>query len=152
MHNKVLIQLEDKPGVSMPHMATAGAAGYDICASESVFIKPGSFAKVSTGLRIMMPPGLEAQIRPRSGLAARNGVTVLNAPGTIDSDYRGEICVLLINHGSETFHVEPGMRIAQMVFANVVQVDFDKRDQLEQSDRGEGGFGSTGTKSATGSK
>lgn len=146
MHDKVLITLENKPGVSMPHLATAGAAGYDICSAESVVMEPGRFAKVATGLRIMMPNKLEAQIRPRSGLAARHGVTVLNSPGTIDSDYRGEICVLLINHGSESFHVEPGMRIAQMVFATVTQVDFEQRDRLEQSDRGEGGFGSTGTK------
>lgn len=150
MHDRVLIKLEDKPGVSIPQMATAGAAGYDICAAEYAVIQPGRFAKVRTGLRIMMPSGLEAQIRPRSGLAARNGVTVLNSPGTIDSDYRGEICVLLINHGSESFHVEPGMRIAQMVFATVTQVIFEQSDLLGRSDRGAGGFGSTGTNTKQG--
>jgi dUTP pyrophosphatase len=101
---------------------------------------------VPTGLRISMPVGVEAQIRPRSGLAAKHGVTVLNAPGTIDSDYRGEICVILINHGSNEFVVEPGMRIAQMVFARVTTVEFKICENLDHSERGSGGFGSTGTK------
>lgn len=128
----------------MPEMATHGSAGYDLCAGKHMIIRPGSFAMVPTGLRIAMPHGLEAQIRPRSGLAAKYGVTVLNSPGTIDSDYRGEICVLLINHGSLDFAVEPGMRIAQMVFARVINVDFRQLGSLEISERGEGGFGSTG--------
>lgn len=125
-------------------MATAGAAGYDLCASEAVTIKAGEFGKVPTGVRIAMPKGMEAQIRPRSGLAAKHGVTVLNAPGTIDSDYRGEICVILINHGKNDFVIEPGMRIAQMVFAHVTQVDFEQVDELDKTARGDGGFGSTG--------
>lgn len=137
----VLIQISDS---KMPIMATPGAAGYDLCASKAVTIKSGEFEKVPTGIRISMPMGLEAQVRPRSGLAAKNGVTVLNAPGTIDSDYRGEICVILINHGKEDFVIEPGMRIAQLVFAQVTKVNFKQVDFLDETSRGEGGFGSTG--------
>lgn len=138
------IQFESLPGVALPEKATHGSAGYDLCASKSMTIRPGSHAMVPTGLRISMPHGLEAQVRPRSGLAAKFGVTVLNAPGTIDSDYRGEICVILINHGTADFIIEPGMRIAQMVFAKVTEVDFRHQGSLEASGRGEGGFGSTG--------
>ena len=137
----VLIQINDS---KMPIMATPGAAGYDLCASKAVTIKSGEFEKVPTGIRISMPMGLEAQVRPRSGLAAKNGVTVLNAPGTIDSDYRGEICVILINHGKEDFVIEPGMRIAQLVFSQVTKVNFKQVDFLDETSRGEGGFGSTG--------
>jgi dUTP pyrophosphatase len=137
----VLIQISDS---KMPIMATPGAAGYDLCASKAVTIKSGEFEKVPTGIRISMPMGLEAQVRPRSGLAAKNGVTVLNAPGTIDSDYRGEICVILINHGKEDFVIEPGMRIAQLVFSQVTKVNFKQVDFLDETSRGEGGFGSTG--------
>ena len=143
MNNEILIQITDS---KMPEMATAGAAGYDLCASKAVTIKAGEYEKVPTGIRISMPLGLEAQVRPRSGLAAKHGVTVLNAPGTIDSDYRGEICVILINHGKKDFQIEPGMRIAQMVFSKVIQVDFKQVDQLDETSRGEGGFGSTGVK------
>lgn len=143
MNNEILIQITDS---KMPEMATAGAAGYDLCASRSVTIKAGEYEKIPTGIRISMPLGLEAQIRPRSGLAAKHGVTVLNAPGTIDSDYRGEICVILINHGKKDFQIEPGMRIAQMVFSKVIQIDFKQVDQLDETTRGEGGFGSTGVK------
>lgn len=140
---KVFIQINNS---KMPEMATAGAAGYDLCASEAVTLKAGEFEKVPTGIRISMPMGMEAQIRPRSGLAAKYGVTVLNAPGTIDSDYRGEICVILINHGKKDFIIEPGMRIAQMVFAHVTQVAFEQVDTLDDTARGAGGFGSTGVK------
>ena len=142
-NNEVLIQINES---KMPVLATPGAAGYDLSASKAVIIKSGEFEKVPTGIRISMPMGLEAQIRPRSGLAAKHGVTVLNAPGTIDSDYRGEICVILINHGKKDFEIEPGMRIAQMVFSKVVQVDFKQVEQLDETSRGEGGFGSTGVK------
>lgn len=142
-NNEVFIQINES---KMPVLATPGAAGYDLCASKAVIIKSGEFEKVPTGIRISMPMGLEAQIRPRSGLAAKHGVTVLNAPGTIDSDYRGEICVILINHGKKDFEIEPGMRIAQMVFSKVVQVDFKQVEQLDETSRGEGGFGSTGVK------
>lgn len=151
MHNAqtipvVYVQLEDRPGVSIPLQATTGSAGYDLCASQQILLKAGSFAKVPTGLRISMPIGIECQVRPRSGLAAKHGVTVLNAPGTIDSDYRGEVCAILINHGQDDFLIEPGMRIAQLVFARVTTVDFVRTDSLETSGRGEGGFGSTGTR------
>ena len=142
----VEIQVEQAPGVAMPAMATSGSAGYDLCASRHMVIQPHKFAMVPTGLRIAMPHGLEAQVRPRSGLAAKHGVTVLNSPGTIDSDYRGEICVILINHGDTEFVIEPGMRIAQMVFAKVTEVDFRVCSELRSSDRGEGGFGSTGVR------
>ncbi len=143
MNNEILIQITDS---KMPEMATAGAAGYDLCASKAVTIKAGEYEKVPTGIRISMPLGLEAQVRPRSGLAAKHGVTVLNAPGTIDSDYRGEICVILINHGKKDFVIEPGMRVAQMVFSKVIQVNFKQVEQLDETSRGEGGFGSTGVK------
>jgi len=142
----VYIQLEERPGVSIPLQATAGSAGYDLCASQQILLKSGSFAKVPTGIRISLPTGFECQVRPRSGLAAKHGVTVLNAPGTIDSDYRGEVCAILINHGNDDFLIEPGMRIAQMVFARVTRVNFIKTDSLDISGRGEGGFGSTGTR------
>ncbi len=142
----VRIKLADLPGVALPQMATPGSAGYDVCSNQQVTILPGKFAKVSTGLQIAMPLGLEAQVRPRSGLAARHGITVLNSPGTIDSDYRGEICILLINHGDHEFVVEPGMRIAQLIFSRVIEVDFSQSDSLNESQRGEGGFGSTGTR------
>jgi dUTP pyrophosphatase len=140
-NNEVFIQITDS---KIPEMATSGSAGYDLCASQKVIIKSGEYEKVPTGIRISMPNGLEAQIRPRSGLAAKYGVTVLNAPGTIDSDYRGEICVILINHGKNDFIIEPGMRIAQMVFSKVIKVDFKQVEELDQTNRGEGGFGSTG--------
>lgn len=140
-HPTVKITLDN---TTMPALATPGAAGYDLCASQGLTIKAGEFAKVPTGVRISMPIGLECQIRPRSGLAAKHGVTVLNAPGTIDSDYRGEICVILINHGKKDFVIEPGMRIAQMVFAQVITVDFQQCDTLDETARGAGGFGSTG--------
>lgn len=140
----VYVQLET--GQSIPMQATGGSAGYDLCSCQQVLLKSGSYARVPTGIRISMPPGLECQVRPRSGLAAKHGVTVLNAPGTIDSDYRGEVCVLLINHGQEDFLIEPGMRIAQLVFARVTTVHWVKSESLDKSDRGEGGFGSTGTR------
>jgi dUTP pyrophosphatase len=143
---QIFITLENKPGVKMPQKATDGAAGYDLCAAGALDIAPGCFAMVPTGIRLALPAGYEAQVRPRSGLAARHGVTVLNAPGTIDSDYRGEVCVILINHGKSEFTIEPGMRIAQMVFARVTEAAFSLCESLEDSQRGAGGFGSTGTR------
>jgi len=140
----VLISLVDGREISLPQKATPGASGYDICAREKVVIDAGSFAKVPTGMKISVPVGYEAQVRPRSGLAAKHGVTVLNAPGTIDSDYRGEVCVILINHGKERFEVESGMRIAQLVFGRTEEVWFKEVKALDESKRGEGGFGSTG--------
>ncbi|GAB4275770.1 MAG: dUTP diphosphatase [Candidatus Rifleibacteriota bacterium] len=138
------VKMKSLPGVKLPSRATSGSAGYDLCAACEMIIPAGKHAMVPTGLSISMPQGLEAQVRPRSGLAAKHAVTVLNSPGTIDSDYRGEVCVILINHGNEDFKIEPGMRIAQMVFSKVVEVSLEIRSELDDSDRGEGGFGSTG--------
>jgi dUTP pyrophosphatase len=123
-----------------------GAAGMDLAASldADVTIAPGKRALVGTGLAIALPRGFEAQVRPRSGLAAKHGVTVLNAPGTIDEDYRGEIKVILINHGDEAFVVKSGERIAQLVIARVERVVLDEQTSLEGSARGSGGFGHTG--------
>jgi dUTP pyrophosphatase len=123
-----------------------GAAGMDLAASldADVLIAPGKRALVGTGLAIALPRGFEAQVRPRSGLAAKHGVTVLNAPGTIDEDYRGEIKVILINHGEEPFVVKSGERIAQMVIAPVARVVLDEQTSLDGSARGAGGFGHTG--------
>lgn len=140
--NVSVVQHGDCPG--LPSYATHGAAGMDLKAAQVAIIEPGEWAKISTGLFIEVPPGFEAQIRPRSGLAWKSGVTVLNAPGTIDSDYRGEVCVLLINHGPNRAEIHVGDRIAQMVFAPVVQVRLVEVDALSETRRGEGGFGHTG--------
>ena len=123
-----------------------GAAGMDLAASldAEVTIAPGKRALVGTGLAIALPRGFEAQVRPRSGLAAKHGVTVLNAPGTIDEDYRGEIKVILINHGDEPFVVQSGERVAQLVIAKVARVTLDEQASLDDSARGAGGFGHTG--------
>ena len=129
-----------------PFYASERAAGADLKASvaESVEIAPGCYAAIPTGLFLSIPAGYEVQVRPRSGLAMKHGVTVLNAPGTIDSDYRGEVKVLLINHGEMPFHVNRGDRIAQLVVSSVVTAEFERRDSLDESERGSGGFGSTG--------
>lgn len=131
---------------NLPSYQSAGAAGADLRAdlNEAVTLAPGARALVGTGIRIEIPPGFEAQVRPRSGLAVKQGLTVVNAPGTIDSDYRGEVAVALINLGQEPVTIEPGMRIAQLVVAPVVQAEFVMADQLAESQRGDGGFGSTG--------
>jgi len=135
-------------GLDPPSRATTGAAGFDLRAAlpegESLEIKPGGRHLAPTGLSIALPDGYEGQVRPRSGLALRFGVTVLNAPGTIDCDYRGEIGVILINHGEETFIVRRGDRIAQLVIAKVAECVFDPAADLSESERGSGGFGSTG--------
>ena len=128
----------------LPAYATQGSAGVDLRASEPCVIPPGGRALVPTGLRIALPEGYEAQVRPRSGLALKHGVTLLNSPGTIDSDYRGEIGVILINLGQEPFSIQPGDRIAQMVFAPVTRGVWDEVDTLDETERGAGGFGSTG--------
>jgi len=148
--NKVAVEVKQLPhgeGLPLPHYATEHAAGVDLPAAidEGVVLAPGAYAMVPTGLAIALPVGFEAQVRPRSGLAAKNGVTVLNSPGTIDADYRGEIKVVLINHGEEPFTVERGMRIAQMVVAPVTSVNWLAVESLDETARGEGGFGSTGT-------
>jgi dUTP pyrophosphatase len=130
----------------LPGYFSAHAAGMDLSASltEAQVLGPGEFQLIPCGVAIAIPPGYEGQIRPRSGLASRHGVTVLNAPGTIDSDYRGELQVLLINHGKTPFSVLPGMRVAQLVMASVTRVTWDTTDTLPTTGRGQGGFGHTG--------
>ncbi len=137
-------QLAHAADLPLPAYETAGAAGMDLRAAESLVLQPGSRALVPTGIAIALPAGYEAQVRPRSGLAVKHGITVLNAPGTIDSDYRGEIKVPLINHGTEDFVVTRGDRIAQMVVAPVVQVIWTRAAALNETARGSGGFGSSG--------
>ncbi len=139
------IEIQLSPDAAVPIYATPGAAGADLTCAESITLQPGERRLVPTGLRMAIPAGYEVQIRPRSGLALRHGISMVNTPGTIDSDYRGEIGVLLINLGSETVVLEKGERVAQMVLAPVVQAEFELVDELQPSDRGEGGFGSTGT-------
>ena len=130
----------------LPTYATNGSAGMDLRANlqEDVVIAPGERKLISTGLKISLPVGYEAQIRPRSGLALKKGVTVLNSPGTVDSDYIGDIGVILINHGDESFTVSNGDRIAQMVIAKHETVEFEQVESLDETERGAGGFGSTG--------
>ncbi len=127
-----------------PCYAHPGDAGLDLFACETVEIGPALSAMVRTGIALELPPGTEGQVRPRSGLAARHAVTVLNSPGTIDEGYRGEVRVLLVNHGLEVFRIEPGMRIAQLVIAPVLRVAVEAADSLGGSVRGSGGFGSSG--------
>lgn len=143
---KINIKVVAKEGAKLPLYKTSGAAGADICAllEKPLVIESGKSAMVPTGLFFEIPQGYEVQIRPRSGLAAKNGVTVLNTPGTIDSDYRGEINVILINLGDKPFTVNSGDRIAQMLVAPVIQADFSIVSSLEETERGTGGFGSTG--------
>ena len=133
-------------GLSLPAYETEGAAGMDLRAAveKDLCLKPGERTAVPTGLSIAIPAGFEGQVRPRSGLAFRYGITVTNAPGTIDCDYRGEVKVLLINLGSQSFTVTRGMRVAQLVVAPVVQVQIELVDDLDETTRGVGGFGSTG--------
>lgn len=144
--NKIDIKCVASQGAVVPEYKTAGAAGADICAllSEPVIIKKGERAMIPTGLFFAIPHGYEIQVRPRSGLAAKNGVTVLNTPGTIDSDYRGEVKVILINLGSEDFEVKNGDRIAQIVVSPVTICSFERVSELDETERGSGGFGSTG--------
>ncbi|MBQ8013567.1 MAG: dUTP diphosphatase [Treponema sp.] len=144
--NKVEIKCLASDGAVIPQYKTAGAAGADVCAllSEPVLIKKGGRAVIPTGLFFAIPQGYEIQVRPRSGLAAKNGVTVLNTPGTIDSDYRGEVKVILINLGDEDFTVNNGDRIAQLVVSPVTVGSFLQVGELDETERGSGGFGSTG--------
>lgn len=142
------IAVVNKSKHALPSYATIGAAGLDLKANldESIFLKPLERCIVKTGLFIALPVGFEAQVRPRSGLAAKNGITVLNSPGTIDADYRGEIGVILVNLSNEHFEIKDGERIAQLVIAKHEQIDWDEVTILSETDRGEGGFGSTGKK------
>ncbi|WP_026092074.1 dUTP diphosphatase [Porphyrobacter sp. AAP82] len=132
---------EDLP---LPAYATAGAAGMDVVSAEDVTLAPGARHAVATGLSMAIPQGYEIQVRPRSGLALKHGISVPNTPGTIDSDYRGELKVILINLGSEPFAVQRGDRVAQLVLAPVVQAAWEEVAELDATERGEGGFGSTG--------
>jgi len=147
---KINIKYKSEEGAIVPEYKTDGAAGADLCAylpSQNVTLHPRTFALIPTGLFFEIPEGYEVQIRPRSGLAAKNGVTILNTPGTIDSDYRGELKVILINLGEKDFTINNGDRIAQMVVAPVTTADFTFAENLSETDRGAGGMGSTGIKS-----
>lgn len=144
-----VMQLPHGRGLDLPAYESEQAAGMDLRAAlaegEEVTLAPGARAMVPTGLAIALPSGFEAQVRPRSGLAAKQGVTVLNSPGTVDADYRGEVKVILINHGDEPVVIDRGMRIAQMLFGPVTRGVFAAVDSLDETERGAGGFGSTGT-------
>jgi dUTP pyrophosphatase len=142
---KVLVQrLSLAEGLPLPAYATPGSAGMDLLAAREMVIPPGGRALVPTGLAVAIPDGFEMQVRPRSGLALKHGVTVLNAPGTVDSDYRGEVGVILFNTGAEPFMIARGDRIAQAVFAPVTQAAWEEVVVLPETQRGAGGFGSTG--------
>lgn len=151
MTSAITVEVQRLPhaeGLALPAYQTAHAAGLDLLAAvpedKPLTMQPGQRALVPTGLMIAVPPGHEAQVRPRSGLAFKHGVTVLNAPGTVDADYRGEVSVLLINHGDEPFTIRRGERIAQLVIAAVTQANLVVVASLSSTDRGSGGFGSTG--------
>ena len=139
-----VMRLPHGQGLDLPHYATAGAAGMDVLAAEDVTIAPGARHPVATGLAVAIPQGYEIQVRPRSGLALKHGITVPNTPGTIDSDYRGELKVLLINHGDQPFAIARGDRVAQLVLAPVTQAHWQEVETLDDTARGTGGFGSTG--------
>jgi dUTP pyrophosphatase len=147
--NSVTVRIKRLPaskGLPLPAPASEGASGVDLlaCVDDEVGIPPGESLLIPTGLCAQIPRGYEAQVRPRSGLALRHGITILNTPGTIDSDYRGEIGVILINHGRDTFTIRRGDRIAQLVISTVCEPVFEEVDSLEDSSRGPGGFGHTG--------
>ena len=148
MRNLEVKILENGFGLPLPKYETEGAAGLDLFAATKedtkIIIPPRKAEMIPTGIAISVPSGYEAQIRPRSGLAAKNGITVLNSPGTIDSDYRGEILVMLINHSNKDFEILRGMRIAQMVISKIEQFNLIPVDELDTTDRGKDGFGSTG--------
>ena len=144
---RVAVQVRRLPsgeGLDLPRYATDGAAGMDVLSAEDVAIEPGARHAVATGLSVAIPPGYEIQVRPRSGLALKHGISVPNTPGTIDSDYRGELKVILINHGAEPFAIARGDRIAQLVLAPVTRAAWDEVAELDDTARGAGGFGSTG--------
>jgi len=133
-------------GLDSPHYASTHAAGADLRAAidEEIVLQSGEHALIPTGFAMALPAGYEAQVRPRSGLALKHGITVLNSPGTIDADYRGEVGVILINHGKHPFHIQHGDRIAQMIIAPVMQADWKEVETLDATERGTGGFGSSG--------
>ncbi len=144
-------RLPNGEGLALPAYATEGAAGMDVVSAEDVVLAPGARHAVATGLALAIPFGYEIQVRPRSGLALKHGITVPNTPGTIDSDYRGELKVILINHSADPFDIRRGDRVAQLVLAPVVQASWLTVDELDETARGEGGFGSTGGIVALGS-
>ena len=147
MSNPVSVQVKRLPhgeGLALPAYATFGAAGMDVLSAEDVTVAPGARHAVATGFAIAIPHGYEVQVRPRSGLALKHGITCLNTPGTIDSDYRGEVKVILANLGSEPFEIVRGERIAQLVPAPVLRAEFNVVESLDETARGSGGFGSTG--------
>ena len=147
MTDPVSVRIKRLPhghGLDLPAYATSGSAGMDVLSAESVTIRPGQRHAVATGLSVAIPQGYEIQVRPRSGLAFKHGISVPNTPGTIDSDYRGELKVILINHGSDDFPIARGDRIAQLVLAPVTQAAWEEVEELDETARGEGGFGSTG--------
>ena len=139
-----LKRLPHGEGLDLPHYATTGAAGMDVRSAEDVVIAPGERHAVATGLALAIPQGFEIQVRPRSGLALKHGITVPNTPGTIDSDYRGELKIIMINHGAEPFAIARGDRVAQLVLAPVTQAAWIEVEELDSTERGAGGFGSTG--------
>ena len=139
-----IARLPHGEGLPLPSYSSPGAAGMDVVAAEDCELAPGQRHAVATGFRVAIPDGYEIQVRPRSGLAFKHGISVPNTPGTIDSDYRGELKILLINHGSEIFVIRRGERIAQLVPAAVTRAMFDEVDELDDTHRGAGGFGSTG--------
>ena len=142
------VKMRNESSNPMPEYKTSGSAGMDLRASlkDYIILRPGERVSVPTGLYAEIPQGYEGQVRSRSGLSIKNGIIVLNAPGTVDSDYRGEICVILMNAGDEEFIIHNGDRIAQLVIAPVVQVEIEPVDTLDETERGEGGFGHTGVK------
>lgn len=140
---KIKITLD--PGAVTPSYQTEGSAGMDLRSVEEAELRPGERKLVRTGIRIEIPRGYEGQVRPRSGLALRHGISMVNTPGTIDSDYRGEIAIILINHGQDVVKLEKGERIAQLVICPVTHAEIEVAESLEETMRGEGGFGSTGT-------
>lgn len=154
MHSDVPVPIKRLPhfeGLELPAYATTGAAGMDVLAAEDVVLQPGGRHAVATGLAMAVPDGFELQVRPRSGLALKHGISLPNTPGTIDSDYRGELKVILINLGDFPFEVRRGDRIAQLVLAPVVRATWLEVEELDETQRGEGGFGSTGGVVALGS-
>lgn len=140
---KVKIEIVDKE-IPLPKYQTSGSAGMDLHSAEELIIPKNEFRMISTGLKLAVPLGYEGHVRPRSGLAAKQGITVLNTPGTLDSDYRGILKVILINHGKEDFKINKGDRIAQIIFNKFEAAELEVVDSLEETSRGEGGFGSTG--------
>ena len=145
--NKILFKrLESGKNLYNLQKATEGSSGFDLLAAlkDKILLRPGETKLIPCGFSLQMPAGFEAQVRPRSGIALKNSVTILNTPGTIDADYRGEICVILINHGKNIFEIVPGMRIAQLIFMKLPEIELDETKELGETERGSGGFGSTG--------